>query len=83
MASGSGGDAGGAEVEDEDALVVDLGIEELERFGDRQAAVLEQAKGPDDLAAVRAARAGGVGIFAGERGWFEADTVIYRVKKSW
>lgn len=81
MAGGSRGDAGGAEVEDEDAVVVDLGVEELESFGDRDAAVLEQAVCADDLAAAWALRPGWVGIFTGEGRWFKANAVIYRVEK--
>ena len=47
------GDTGGAEVEDQDAFVVKVGVEELDRFGDVDAKFLADGSHKDTAASAR------------------------------
>ncbi len=46
---------GGAEVEDQNAFVVEVGVEELDRFGDVDAKFLEDGSHKDAAASARSA----------------------------
>lgn len=77
----TGRDAGGAEVEDEDAVGVDLGVVEADGRGQAYAKLLQRAVAVNGAAARLADAADGIGVPSGACGRLEAEAVVRRIVK--
>ncbi len=74
-------DSGRSEVEDQDAVLIYLGVVEMDGFGQVYAKFLHQPIGPYEASAVAALFCYGEGIAGRQRRRFQADAVVYGVKK--
>ncbi len=81
MVEDSIGYARRSEVEDQDAFVVEVGVEELDRFGDVDAKFLEDGRYIDTAASALSLRAHRKGVSHGRGCRFKAEPIVCRVEK--